>query len=809
MTLALDRRAVLQSSITILGIDYLLVDNAHQTDLDVHFLRPPSAAEQARLTPDLVTIRAAHGDAPPVAVRAVTFPTVGSETVLRVQAAQPGTFTTYILQIAPPPGAPLLDPYLASIEFSFKAGCYTDVDCAAEIATCPPELLVDAPIDYHARDFWSFRSALFDFASQRYPRWADRLEADAAVMLIEVMSALGDELAYHQDRVGREAHLETASQRRSLRRHARLVDYEVHDGLGATTWIDVTAKRKGSLPAGTRFRALRDEVSIEYSVGRNLDEMLRREPYEMDPARNEFTPYAWDASEACLPVGAMEMSLQGDRTAALGQPGRWILLRTDPADPGQPARRHLVRLTKVEKVTDPLANVDTTRIVWEAEQALPFEMDLAALHVRGNLVPAVAGALVERDFVIGPGTGALPAADEKLPWAVERLGPNGSVTFLFSLDGTATDGLVYRARDGAPADAHGATPELRLALRTVLPDGTSDDEAWEWRRSFLAAPASLAFDTHVTLDDGTWQRVVGYQRPGGEFVHVDYADDAGATIRFGDGVFGRVPDRGSRFHVSYLVGNGRRANLPAGAITRFDQVEDADDQLVKGLLSGIENPFAITDGVDPETAEEIRQLAPEAFRAVAYRAVRPEDYAEAAERLTWVQRAGCSFRWTGSWQTAFVTPDPRSSVELSPAERVELERQLDRFRQAGRETHALEPTYADLDLRITFCVAPDAYPAEVKTRVVAALSGSRTAFFSADNFTFGKTLERTRLEAAIQAVEGVRAVETITFRRRGFFDWQTLPSAAFRPGRNEVIRVENDSLHPDRGSIQLIAEGGA
>ena len=319
----------------------------------------------------------------------------------------------------------------------------------------------------------------------------------------------------------------------------------------------------------------------------------------------------------------------------------------------------------------------------------------------------------------------------------------------------------------------------------------------------LDAPASLESDTHYTLDDGTWRRVVGYQRLGGaSSSHIDYADDAGATIRFGDEVFGRLPDRGSRFRASHLVGNGRRANLPAGAIPGFDPA-------IGSLVSAIENPFAITDGVDPETAEEIRQLAPEAFRAVAYRAVRPEDYAEAAERLGWVQRAGCSFRWTGSWQSAFVTPDPRSSIELSPAERIELERQLDRFRQAGRETHALEPIYADLDLRITFCVAPDAYPAEVKSRVAAALSGSRSAFFSADNYTFGKALERPRLEAAIQAVEGVRAVENITFRRRGFFDWQILPSASYRPGRNEVIRVESDALHPDRGSIQLVAEGGA
>ena len=80
--------------------------------------------------------------------------------------------------------------------------------------------MVDFPIDYLARDFWSYRKALLDFASLRYPDWTDRLEADSGIMMAELMSALGDEMAYYQDRVAREAYLETATQRRSIRKHA-------------------------------------------------------------------------------------------------------------------------------------------------------------------------------------------------------------------------------------------------------------------------------------------------------------------------------------------------------------------------------------------------------------------------------------------------------------------------------------------------------------------------------------------------------------------------------------------------------------
>ncbi|MDI6104126.1 baseplate J/gp47 family protein [Actinoplanes sp. NEAU-A12] len=831
----IDRRSALHTGTDVLGIDHLTVDPATQTTLDVHFLAAPSATQQALLTAELISIVATERDAPPVPVAPpVTFPTVGGEVVMRVSTVVPGGFGRYTLTI----GSPLLDPYLASVEFSFKAGCPSDVDCARGEHVCGDPPSAGLAIDYQARDFWSMRTTLLDFAAQRYPRWADRLAPDAAVMLVEVMAALADEFAYHQDRVAREAHLETATQRRSLRRHARLVDYRIHDGLGADTWIAVTAAAKGSVPAGTALHGLRDGVRVGFSIGRNLDEMLRKHGYAIDPARNDtrLIPYQWDVHDVCLPVGSTSLSLAGEDRPGGGQavadalkpfdddppggdgPGRWVLLRTEPDDPALPSCARLVRVTSAEVVRDPLRGRDTVLLRWSAAQALTAELDLATLHVYGNVLPAVAGDQVTRTFVIGPGSGA-PSPDALLAaesppgpadhpadppepadpaWAIERTGPDGSTALLFSLYRTDVDGLVRRRSVADPGDPRRATPELRLSER--IPDGAGgfvDGRLWMARASLLDAPASTALARDYLLDDGFWRRTVGYQRADHEFVHLDHAADAGVTIRFGDGTFGLIPARGTRFRVNYLVGNGRAANLPAGAIRH---VHDS----AAALIAAVENPFAVDNGVDPETPAEIRQLAPEAFRAVTFRAVRPEDYAEAAQRLDWVQRAGCSFRWTGSWQTAFVTPDPRSRVEVTAAERAELGEQLDRFRQAGRETSTLDPRYADLDLRIGFCVAPDAYAAEVKVRIAAVLDG----FFAPDNFTFGTPLDRSGLEATIQRVGGVRAVEAIAFRRRGVFGWLELP-ASYRPGRNEVIRVENDALHPDRGSYELIPEGGA
>jgi uncharacterized phage protein gp47/JayE len=87
--------------------------------------------------------------------------------------------------------------------------------------------------------------------------------------------------------------------------------------------------------------------------------------------------------------------------------------------------------------------------------------------------------------------------------------------------------------------------------------------------------------------------------------------------------------------VTYRVGGGERGNVAADTLTRVDAVTQA----VLGI-AGVSNPRPATGGRDEEPAEQVRELAPHAFRAVQQRAVRPEDYDLAVARtLPWVQRA--------------------------------------------------------------------------------------------------------------------------------------------------------------------------
>jgi hypothetical protein len=548
---------------------------------------------------------------------------------------------------------------------------------------------------------------------------------------------------------------------------------------------------------------------VVFEVGRGLIESFPPEApklYHAHVALNRFLPHIWDIKDECLPVGTTSLFIENHHAADIPfddtsrtPAGKWMLLQTSPTDPAVRARAWMVRVIKAEDTVDLVIGSNITRLTWEAAQATPFELDMTFLEVHANLFPATAGATIRNTrFIIG-------ASDDPAdhPSTIERRGPDFSVLHRFSLPGSDVRPIAWLG-----ASPQSAVPEVRLReVRKVgliwqpVPNGT-----WDWRRALIGEVSAQANDTVFTLDDGTWRRVVGYQRIGTEVVHRDYASDAGNTVRFGDNGFGMTPADATIFEVIFRLNNGTVTNVAAGTLAKL-----ATSIVAVGTVT---NPLPATGGVDPETPAHIRQNAPEQFRYLTYRAVRPEDYAEAAERLPWVQRAGASFRWTGSWITAFVTPDPEDAFSITPAQRTELEEQIDRFRQAGRPAYVLDPHYATLDLQIRICVAPSSYRGDVEAATLEVLFGRGglrplEGFFSPDRFTFGSPLERSELEAALQRVPGVRAVEDILIRRRSWFDWRAFSELTFAVAPDELIRVQNNPLLPERGSVRLLLEGGA
>jgi hypothetical protein len=761
-----------------------------------------------------------------------SFDANACRSVLTILVRGPSDFRNYRLRVDDPivgPSAPSrIDPFFNDVLFSFEVGCEDNLDCQTPARVCPEERFVDFPVDYLARDFVSLRNALLDFAGQRYPEWTLPIEADVGSMLMETFAALGDEFSFVQDRYAREAYLETATERRSLRKKARLLDYDIHDGRSATTLLAFTVASDVDgfdVATGTPVWATTEGGPVvRFEVGLGLRDPKTGYPLHEGWNAGALVPYWFDVSKKCLDVGTTELFVAGEiPRQELIQAGaeagdRLMLLRSqDPNDPSVPRRRHFVHVIDVETTTDPLTTATVTRIRWDESDALPFQIDQGLLSLSLNVVPATAGERRCVEFACGAESATTPPPDV----AVEREGPlpiqidpdqapERPTIFLFGLPDSESGGVGFLG------------PSLRETLPEVLVTNVGTGEAWEYTRSLLEA---LADQEAFTLEDGTWRRIVLFRNGADELVHQDYATGAGYTLRFGDGTFGRQPARGTVFRVKYRLGPGALANVAADTINKFNLVppaplcpgEPAEPAMpVTGTnrVLSITNPWPVLDGTDPETAADIKLLTPEAYRSERFFALRAADYGEQAQRLPFVQRANGKFRWTGSWNSVFVSADPLGSFTLSDEQLAELEDWMDCVRQAGRDVIVKDPKFRTLDLEITICVQPFAYPGQVVQAVFEALLGRRgprpkKGFFDPDNFTFGVPLRRSALESVIQDVPGVHSVQRIRKRERGTSGFLPMTELSVEVAPDEVFRLENDATHPERGSLRIRTVGGS
>ena len=753
----------------------------------------------------------------------------GNRVTLEITVQEPGDFSLHRLYI----NDARVDPFFNDTEFSFKQGCPSVFDCRDD---CMPEAIesIDYPVDYLARDFWSFRRALLDFAAERYPGWSEPLEADEAVMLMEIMASLGDDFAYTQDRYAREATLPTATQRRSRSSLARLVDYLPDPGLAAETELAVRVRagvggdtcevsaRAWALPEG--------RAPIPFSA---TAQVWHHEAW------NEIPLHCPDSDVTCLPRGATEAYLLTSAPSVAQLPpgsplspqefwqGRRMILSSKPTDPAEPERAFAVTIESVEPTTDSLAPTPgvatpVAKITWASPT--PWPLPLAETSALLNIVTVIAGEEVIERFRVGANSTAVtrhPGLTTTelgqllaLPRTVEREGPyeedrGGRGRMLrFGLRGSEERGLGWFK----PANARGlsniAVRAPILELGEVLPPLYGPDPGgatWTFTRDIATADLD---STEFTLEEGMWRKVVTYQTPtSGDIEFHDYAGDEGWTIRFGDGAFGRPPEDGTVLEARYFTAPGSAANLSPDSVTHLSAPINAPPGLLFDYAEAVTNPLQIASGTDEETPENIRINAPEAYRALPLRAVRPEDFSDILERIDWVQRANATVRWTGSWATYFIAADPLGGFALTNAQRSQLDDEIDCIRQATRDARAADPDYVDIDMQVEICASADSYPGEVAERVTQALAAP--GFFAPDNFSFGQSLSRSGLEAAIQCVPGVRGVETIRLRERTKLDWHEFaePELAIEPW--QIVRLQNDPKYPGRGSLSVTAHGGA
>ena len=781
------------------GIDYLKV-RPDQTTLEVTFLH--NLPGQSDGVPG--------GGAPALDRR--NFAIDGGERVTRIrvldaipagpnrltlQTSARGDFSTYRLRLvagvgadAPPAG---FDPALAAVPFRFKIDCPSDFDCA-EARSCPPEVFTAPRLDYLAKDYASFRRLLLDRLALTMPQWQERNPADVGVALVELLAYAGDQLSYFQEAVATEAYLGTSRQRVSMRRHARLLDYAMHEGVNARTWVtfeveaDLCLKRGTPLftqiPGVAAGALPPDSTAAREALRRHAHafETLHDANLHVGQHRIEF--HTWGNGECCLPCGATGAILRGNLQLEVGD----VLIleevlnpRTGLAVDADPAHRQAVRLVRVRYLSDPLggallepptdAPTPLTEVEWHREDALRFPLCLSARV--GNVLLANVG-LARGNTVLADHGRTIPSANPD-PDTV----PAGPAIYRPQLP--ATPIVRSTAYDHKVARNRAAAGVLEQAPRAALPEVSlqAGFEIWEARRDLLA---SDRFATDFVLETEA---------------------DGRASLRFGDGVQGRRPSRGTRFTLRYRQGGGTSGNIGADTLRHVVSAE---------AIAAVRNPLPAAGGQDPEAIEAVRQAAPVAFRRQE-RAVTAADYEAVAERHPQVQKAKATRRWTGSWTTMFLSVDRRSGGNVDAAFEEELRAFLEPFRLAGQDLEIDQPHYVPLDVALRVCVAPGFVRADVKSTLLREFSRfefepGRRGFFHPDEFTFGQSVYLSALLQRAMGVRGVAWIEPLRFQRWGAAPAGELADGRIRFDRLEIGRLDNDPNAPESGRIDFVLEGG-
>jgi hypothetical protein len=285
---------------------------------------------------------------------------------------------------------------------------------------------------------------------------------------------------------------------------------------------------------------------------------------------------------------------------------------------------------------------------------------------------------------------------------------------------------------------------------------------------------------------------------------VEVESDGTATLRFGDDTNGKRPDSGTSFTASYRIGNGTVGNVGSDSLVYF--ASDAPIQSCR-------NPLAACGGTDPETADQIRRRAPQAF-LTQERAVTMADYESVAEMNPLVDRAAASMRWTGSWYTVFVAVEPQGAGILSPNLASSLQSTVGAYRLAGQDLEFDSPQYVSLEVTLAVCVDPAYFQLNVKQALLQVLSSrilpnGQKGIFYPDNFTFGQTVYLSPIYAAARSVAGVLTVSAVRFQPQGAAPTTAyLTAGEIKLGPLQVARLANDPDFPDRGQITLNMEGG-
>jgi predicted phage baseplate assembly protein len=266
-----------------------------------------------------------------------------------------------------------------------------------------------------------------------------------------------------------------------------------------------------------------------------------------------------------------------------------------------------------------------------------------------------------------------------------------------------------------------------------------------------ATPSGAETTLRVYVDDIRWHEVPSlYERGSRDRIYITrHEPDGGTTIEFGDGHNGaRLPTGPENVKARYRKGIGLDGRVRA-------------DQLTLALsrppgVRTVTNPLPSEGGDDPEEGDAAKANAPLTVLTLD-RVVSLQDYESFAQAFAGIEKALATRIWDPSGPFVLLTLAGPEGAVIDPNGILagNLRKAIVAFGDVALRFRIASYRPVAFQLAAKVKVDPDRLP----DRVLAAVERTLRERFSFEARAFGEPVSQSEVEAAIQGVEGVVAVD--------------------------------------------------
>jgi hypothetical protein len=259
-------------------------------------------------------------------------------------------------------------------------------------------------------------------------------------------------------------------------------------------------------------------------------------------------------------------------------------------------------------------------------------------------------------------------------------------------------------------------------------------------------------DLGGVITEWTLQESLAFSRAGQTDFVIEIDEHDRASVLFGDGDFGAIPEVGAEIRATYRVGGGALGNAAADSI---QTIVDAPQLAL--LAVEVTNPKPATGGAERESIEHAVMHAPSVFRS-RKRAVTAQDYEALALEFRGVGKVRAVAH---NWNTVTLYVAPEGGGQVSDVLRADLLAYFEGLRPVSTIIEVEDVDY--VEIFVSAEVGVFSYYSRDRIEEEVRRAAGRLLAFEA--VVFGQPIYLSKFYEAIEAIPGVEYVNITEFRR--------------------------------------------